>query len=67
LNTEVPSSEFAVRPTDYVTLNFVVLVTEPPVVVTAILSVFAPVGTFTFRFVAVSFVKVVDVTVTFLR
>ena len=38
----------------YVTLNFVVLVTDPSAVATVILPVFAPVGTLTFRVVVVS-------------
>jgi hypothetical protein len=51
---------------DQVTVNLVVVVAEPPVVVTVIVPVFAPVGTLSFSFAAVSFVKVVELTVTFL-
>ena len=53
-------------PTDHVTLNFVVLVAEPPEVATVRVPDFAPAGTFSFSFVLVSVVKVVAATITFL-
>src|SRR5580700_2489894 len=55
-----PTTNRSRNPAYYVTLNFLVLVTEPPGVVTVIVPFVAPTGTFTFSLVAVSFVIVAD-------